>query len=554
MKNGKMTLKEFKARFVKGLEVFHVRSAVRGEVNQTYAVEKVQSNGVWLKSEVPPPNGQLYWLAFPKAANLTADEKGFVIRFADPPDPQTHESEYRWSDRTQAAKDEASNRLKILDDLRGLASGTLAALSGRADNPILDRLQAELVGFAQGNWNGAWECWQSVWEAFVAKNPEWDKANAPAVTPHPEVVVALSKWARIKAGERVVCDGQDLDRLQEYFRDEQSEDYRLLDRLASEPNPERVGVHGEYIAWLKTDTECNQAEVDRLKALAADVTANPTGNALVDRALRIGLERAAEAIEEQNQAAKEAMADAAIKEGIAEMEKDAQQSAAEEEVQPKPEPELLLVPAGLAGLAKVAAQAEQARFGATTGIRLERRPGGYRAEATDGRILVRVDGTHPLNAETYPRVDGLPDNNPDARQAIVPGKVWAAACKAVPNGKKVKHKPLLGHLAVAMTGKGAVLASTDLSGSEVKVVDSLEGRYPDATKVFLSEGKIGRRVRLGINNLLRLVQAAQGVLGSSDELTFELPKDPKGVVQLRGTNAESGAELVGLIVPLVERG
>ena len=126
----------------------------------------------------------------------------------------------------------------------------------------------------------------------------------------------------------------------------------------------------------------------------------------------------------------------------------------------------------------------------------------------------------------------------------MPAKVWAAACKAVPTGKKVKYKPVLSHLAVAMTAKGAVLASTDLSGSDVKAIDSLEGRYPDAAKMFLAEDNVGCRVRLGIHNLLRLVAGRAGrVLGSSDELVFELPKDPKRGCPVRGWNAESGAEI-----------
>src|SRR4051812_46964829 len=94
---------------------------------------------------------------------------------------------------------------------------------------------------------------------------------------------------------------------------------------------------------------------------------------------------------------------------------------------------LLLLPPALKALADVAADPKTAgKYSATTCVRLERRPGGFRAEATDRRVLVREDGPHAADPAAYPELPALPPAKARVDAALVPAKVWAAAFKKAP--------------------------------------------------------------------------------------------------------------------------
>lgn len=90
-----MTLKQFKARFVPGLTVHHVRNMM-GPVGVNRVVDAVQGNGVWMRDE-GKPDGPRWWFEFPKASNLTATEEGFTMHFpATGPNDHDKVSEYLW--------------------------------------------------------------------------------------------------------------------------------------------------------------------------------------------------------------------------------------------------------------------------------------------------------------------------------------------------------------------------------------------------------------------------------------------------------------------------
>jgi hypothetical protein len=69
---------------------------------------------------------------------------------------------------------------------------------------------------------------------------------------------------------------------------------------------------------------------------------------------------------------------------------------------------LLFIPRSLCALKRVAAKAEHARFGATQGIRIALRSGLYRAEATDGRRAIVVQGLTPIEDPPWPGFKEIP--------------------------------------------------------------------------------------------------------------------------------------------------
>jgi hypothetical protein len=67
---------------------------------------------------------------------------------------------------------------------------------------------------------------------------------------------------------------------------------------------------------------------------------------------------------------------------------------------------LLFIPRSLCALKRVAAKAEHHRFGATQGIRIALRRGLYRAEATDGRRAIVVQGLTAIEDPPWPGFKG----------------------------------------------------------------------------------------------------------------------------------------------------
>ena len=76
----------------------------------------------------------------------------------------------------------------------------------------------------------------------------------------------------------------------------------------------------------------------------------------------------------------------------------------------------LFIPRSLCALKRVAAKVEHAKFGATQGIRIALASGMYRAEATDGRRAMVVQGLVPDDEPPWPGFKELPD---DAFETVI---------------------------------------------------------------------------------------------------------------------------------------
>ncbi|MCI0742183.1 MAG: hypothetical protein L0Y72_24380 [Gemmataceae bacterium] len=87
---------------------------------------------------------------------------------------------------------------------------------------------------------------------------------------------------------------------------------------------------------------------------------------------------------------------------------------------------LLFIPRSLCALKRVAAKAEHAEFGATMGIRIGLASGLFRAEATDGRRAMIVQGLVPALDPPWPGFKDTPD---DAFETIILPKELERACK-----------------------------------------------------------------------------------------------------------------------------
>jgi len=68
------------------------------------------------------------------------------------------------------------------------------------------------------------------------------------------------KWQRIKNGEHMVTNDEEMDILCAHFKDEDTDDAKLFFAVATKPNPDRVGVKDAYLAYLKCTTCGKESE------------------------------------------------------------------------------------------------------------------------------------------------------------------------------------------------------------------------------------------------------------------------------------------------------
>jgi len=134
---------------------------------------------------------------------------------------------------------------------------------------------------------------------------------------------------------------------------------------------------------------------------------------------------------------------------------------------------LLFIPRSLCALKRVAAKAEHARFGATQGIRIALASGVYRAEATDGRRAMIVQGLIPGEDPPWPGFKDLPD---DACEAIILPRDLERACKVGEDFLQSRF----GLFGIATMGNDVHLGL----GSELVTARTVEGRFPNISQVI----------------------------------------------------------------------
>jgi hypothetical protein len=208
---------------------------------------------------------------------------------------------------------------------------------------------------------------------------------------------------------------------------------------------------------------------------------------------------------------------------------------------------MIRIPKRLAALSHCVAD-HSARF-SMTGIQVKELETGYQLNATDGRILARVNVT-----TDKPEVPAfLADAPNSAMVGILSADKLTDACKRLP--KQKRNQPESALLAIP-TEAAFTLASEDTTYREF--VPNVEGRFPDTDMVF-PKGEPIARVRLGVKLLQRLLKAAEGV--GCDALTFEM-RDKSAVTQqdigckpviVTGTAEDNAAiAFTGLIMPVCQ--
>lgn len=209
----------------------------------------------------------------------------------------------------------------------------------------------------------------------------------------------------------------------------------------------------------------------------------------------------------------------------------------------RPYPQLLL-PRWLAPLAKACAT-EAARF-AITGVRLELSSHHYLADATDGRILIRIRGPRG-ECSDYPPHPAVENAANGATTAIIPAKEWEKAFRQVPPRA---FKPILENVAVVLSDKESTLATTNLETASAVVCRNVEGRYPRVEDVLPRKQP---RFTISVDPLyLAKVCTILASLADPDKrgVTLEFYDDCSPIA-MRVPMPRADHEAVGILMPLV---
>src|SRR5262245_33967133 len=171
---------------------------------------------------------------------------------------------------------------------------------------------------------------------------------------------------------------------------------------------------------------------------------------------------------------------------------------------------LLFIPRSLCALKRVAAKAEHSRYGATQGIRFSQVSGLYRAEATDGRRAILVQGLTPAEDPPWPGFKEPPD---DACEAIILPKDLERACKVGDDSLQSRF----GMVGIATNGEGVSLGL----GADVITTRVVDGRFPNVEQVIPKKTPcvlLPRRSEAAGRHLARHRGFAAGILTRSTGL------------------------------------
>jgi hypothetical protein len=167
---------------------------------------------------------------------------------------------------------------------------------------------------------------------------------------------------------------------------------------------------------------------------------------------------------------------------------------------------MLLLPRNVGELAKLAG--EHGKFALSGVMVVEKPDGGYEVVATDSKYMGIVEGVGE-NPDTFPGVPGLRSAPNGAMAALVPAGTFAEACKLVPT--KVRHKPVLGHLAVVMAPNQTTMAATDLDKARTVTTRNVDGKFPASGELAkdLAKKPVWASVALSATRLRELLAVAE---------------------------------------------
>ncbi len=208
---------------------------------------------------------------------------------------------------------------------------------------------------------------------------------------------------------------------------------------------------------------------------------------------------------------------------------------------------MLLLPANLKNLTKAAAT-DNPRYAMATVRLVDQGERKYLAEATDGRILVRVEG-ESADPDGFPSPAALAAAPNSGSDTLVTSEDWARAFAQIPKPRKRGPAPVLATAAVIgekVTTFGAVNAGT----VAVTEAQRPEGRYPATNDVFPTSPPVAV-IALDPELLSKVLDLAAEIATDDGgrRITLEV-RDSSTALVVRAKTLEHSQKFVGLVMPL----
>ncbi len=207
-----------------------------------------------------------------------------------------------------------------------------------------------------------------------------------------------------------------------------------------------------------------------------------------------------------------------------------------------------LLPSNVACIASICRK-EDNKF-ALTGVHVKVAPdhASYMIEATDTRMLARVEGLAE-DFGSFPAPDLVRSAANGKTEALIPGTTWSKAFTK----KRSRHNPILEQTALVIGENESTFAHTDLSTSSVQPVRNQEGRFPP-TDTILPTANPTFSCAVDADLLMKLLKvAAQFADGDHSRVTleFHLAEGQTVVTKAVMLKAQNQTQkFTGLLMPL----
>lgn len=212
-----------------------------------------------------------------------------------------------------------------------------------------------------------------------------------------------------------------------------------------------------------------------------------------------------------------------------------------------------LLPPTLARVADAADRKDSTRF-ALGNVHLRiNADGTFTADATDSKRLLRVTGPC-LPAEDFPAdaVPGLATAPNGATAALVPATAWRKAFTSAEKltRKVARTKPVLGSVAVSLSGDVTTFGATDLVAPTCETVANGTGRFPPTDDIMRQSRKV--KPLFSVDPLL-LADQLRALADFCDDTGMRVDFStacPGKPLFITAHGNEFGLEATGLIMPL----
>lgn len=185
-----------------------------------------------------------------------------------------------------------------------------------------------------------------------------------------------------------------------------------------------------------------------------------------------------------------------------------------------------------------------------TGIHVQETKSGYSVEATDGKLLGRVDGP-ACNVEELPEAMIVKST---IKAAILPADELHDALKQI---KRFNSTPVLEGLVIGLGALDEKITQTVTLTKDLvpitRPIKHVEGNFPDTNGV-MPKGKQDIRIDIDAELMIKLLQVALAISGKGNRVTLDFWTANKGTGPVRMTTEknEDGQKFIGLIMPLVK--